>query len=139
MPVKYSIILPVKDGGDYLKECVNSILNQTYPDFTLHVLDNFSTDGTNEWIRSLEDQRVKLYPSDKPLTIEENWSRIKNVEKNEFMTMIGHDDILHRHYLREMDHLIAAHPTASLYQTHYNYIDKDGKVSRNCLPLDEVQ
>lgn len=137
--MKYSIILPVRNGGEYVKECVNSILLQTLPDFSLEVLDNASTDGTAEWIASLADSRITLHRSPQSLTIEQNWGRIVSVPKNEFMTMIGHDDVLEPFYLEEMDDLIRKHPMASLYQTHYNYIDKDGQVTRPCLPMDEVQ
>lgn len=137
--MKYSIILPVRNGGDYVKECVNSILAQTFGDFNCIVLDNCSKDGTTEWLQSLDDPRIVLHPADKPMTIEENWSRIKDIPKNEFMTMIGHDDLLQPFYLREMDTLIGKHPQASLYQTHFSYIDQDGRPVRNCLPMDEKQ
>jgi glycosyltransferase involved in cell wall biosynthesis len=136
---KYSIILPVRNGGEYVKQCVNSILSQTIPEFDLLVLDNCSTDGSAEWIKSLNDHRIKLFPASHPLTIEENWARIKDVQKNEFITLIGHDDLLHPGYLKTMDALIKKHPDASLYQTHFSFIDADGKEIRKCLPMDEVQ
>jgi glycosyltransferase involved in cell wall biosynthesis len=136
---KFSIILPVRNGGDYVKECIHSILSQTCQDFNLHVLDNQSTDSTLEWIQSLDDNRIKIHRSEKPLTIEENWARVKAIEKNEFMTMLGHDDLLYPNYLKEMDKLIEKHPRASLYQGHYMYIDSKGKPLRPCLPMDEVQ
>jgi len=136
---KFSIILPVRNGGEYFKICVNSILNQTLNDFNLIILDNNSTDGSLQWLNSLNDRRIILYTSAKSLSIEENWGRIKDVQKNEFMTMIGHDDLLDKTYLEEMGKLIRKHPTASLYQTHYTYIDKDGLLTRACLPMDESQ
>lgn len=136
---KYSIILPVRNGGEYVKECVNSILVQTHPDFDLHVLDNCSNDGTLEWIRSVNDERIKIYPADRPLSIEENWARIRSIQKNEFITLIGHDDLLEKNYLMVMNDLIAKHPNASLYQTHFRYIDSMGKMIRHCKPMDENQ
>lgn len=136
---KYSIILPVRNGGEYVKECVKSILSQTLPDFHFHVLDNFSTDGTREWIESLQDKRISIHSAERPLTIEENWSRITGIAKNEFITLIGHDDILFPGYLQAMDDLINKHPHATLYQTHFSYIDPKGEVIRNCKPMDEVQ
>jgi glycosyltransferase involved in cell wall biosynthesis len=136
---KFSIILPVRNGGEYVKECVNSILSQTLGDLNLHVLDNASTDGTLDWVRSLRDERISIHPADKPLTIEQNWGRITGIGKNEFMTMIGHDDVLLPFYLEEMNSLILKHPGASLYQAHYNYIDANGSMLRPCLPMDEVQ
>lgn len=135
----FSIILPVRNGGSYVKECVHSILQQTFTNFNLIVLDNCSTDGTIEWIESLHDAKIIIYRSNRPLSIEENWARIKDVPKNTFMTMIGHDDLLHPDYLQEMNALIAKHPKARLYQTHFKYINETGAVVRPCLPMDEVQ
>lgn len=136
---RYSIILPVRNGGEYVKECVHSILSQTLPDFNLHVLDNASSDGTADWIRSLGDPRIILEPSDRSLTIEENWGRILPLRKNEFITLIGHDDILDKDYLAVMDGLITRHPGASLYQTHFRFIDAQGALIRRSKPMDEVQ
>ena len=136
---KFSIILPVKNGGSYAKECVNSILSQTLNDFNLIILDNNSIDGSLEWIESLQDDRIIIYPEKKTLGIEDNWGRIKDVKKNEFITLIGHDDILHPHYLEEMEQLINKHPDASLYQTHYSFINANGGFTGYCMPMDEVQ
>ena len=43
----------------YLKLAIDSILNQSYDNFTLIILDNCSTDGTYEYVLSLKDSRVK--------------------------------------------------------------------------------
>lgn len=139
MGIKYSIILPVRNGGNYVKECVTSILNQTVSDFELSILDNNSTDGTLDWIQSINDSRITIYPSKEPLSIEQNWGRIKDIPKNEFMTMIGHDDILHVDYLATMDELIRNYPDATLYQTHFNYIDAKGDKIRDCKPMKKVE
>jgi len=136
---KYSVILPVRNGGKYVKDCVTSILAQTYEDFRLEVLDNCSTDGTLEWITSIDDERIRIYASDRPLTIGANWARATTIPKNEFITLIGHDDILDSHYLETMDSLIRKHPEATLYQAHFRYIDSEGSLIRHCRPMDEIQ
>ncbi len=136
---KFSIILPVRNGGEYVKLCINSILSQTINNFNLIVLDNCSIDGTLEYIQSLGDDRIVLYPSSKPLTIEENWGRIVSVNKNKFITLIGHDDILFPDYLAEMEQLIHTYPEASLYQTHFVYIDAKGRMIRKCKPMVEIE
>jgi glycosyltransferase involved in cell wall biosynthesis len=135
----FSIILPVRNGGSHVKLCVESILAQTLESFNLIVLDNCSTDGTSEWLASLKDERIQIIPSGKSLTIEENWSRIRHIEKNEFITLIGHDDILLPDYLETMQQLIAAHPEASLYQSHFTYIDSNGNALRPCKPMAAVE
>jgi glycosyltransferase involved in cell wall biosynthesis len=137
--MKFSIILPVHNGGKYVKACVNSILGQTLPDFNLLVLENKSTDGTFEWISSINDSRIKVLPSNETLSIEKNWARIISIPKNEFITLIGHDDLLHRDYLQTMNQLINLHPNASLYQTHFNYIDEKGIEIRKSKPMPEIE
>jgi glycosyltransferase involved in cell wall biosynthesis len=136
---KFSIILPVWNGGEYVKECVASILAQSFTDFDCIILDNQSTDGTVEWIRSLNDPRIRVYLSGKPLGIEENWGRIVTVPKNEFITLIGHDDILNRDYLSTMNALLQKFPDASLYQTHFTYIDAAGEKIRDCKEMAEKE
>ncbi len=132
---KYSIVLPVRNGGEYVKECVKSILSQTLDSFNLHVLDNYSTDGTLEWITSLHDARIIITPSSRSLTIEENWARVLTVPKNDYLTLIGHDDLLAENYLEVMEELISRFPDASLYQAHFNFIDSKGKIIRTCKPM----
>jgi glycosyltransferase involved in cell wall biosynthesis len=137
--VKFSIILPVKNGGEYVKECVQSILSQSYGDFNLHILENCSTDGTAEWLQTLKDKRIVIIPSKKSLSIEDNWARILSIQKNEFMTIIGHDDIFDANYLQVMNDLIDQYPDASLYQTHFRFIDAKGNFLRKCKPMNEKQ
>jgi glycosyltransferase involved in cell wall biosynthesis len=137
--MKFSIILPVKNGGEYIRECVASILAQTYTDFNLHILENCSTDGTAEWLKTLKDERIIVIPAEKSLSIEENWGRILHIDKNEFMTIIGHDDLLDANYLEVMKDLIEKHPDASLYQTHFRFIDARGNFIRSCKPMEERQ
>ena len=136
---KYSIILPVRNGGEYFKLCVKSILSQVYRDFNLVILDNNSKDGTLEWIRYNKDERITIHTSDRDLSIGENWSRILDVPKNEFITLIGHDDILHPDYLSTMDDLINNYPQAGLYQAHFTYIDSIGHEIRPCKKMELLQ
>lgn len=136
---QFSIVLPVRNGGEHVKECVHSILQQSYRGFNLLILENFSTDGTFEWLQSLNDERIEIIPADRPLSLEDNWSRISEIKRNEFLTIIGHDDLLDPDYLEVMSALIKKHPEATLYQTHFRFIDASGNFLRHCLPMGEVQ
>ena len=133
--MKYSVILPVRNGGEYVKACINSILSQTFQDFNVLVLDNCSTDGTSEWLASLQLEKIIIIPADKPLSIEENWDRINDISKNEFITLIGHDDLLYPGFLENINQLIEQYPAAGLYHTHFNFIDAHGKLIRKSKPM----
>lgn len=132
---RFSVLLPVRNGMPYVKECVGSILAQTYPHFELHVLDNQSTDDTVAWVSGLKDPRVTVTTSARSLSIEESWARIKDVPKQEFMTMIGHDDLFDPPFLEIIAGLIGAHPDAALYQTGSRLIDSAGRTIRPTKPV----
>ena len=136
---RFSIVLPVRNAGKYIKECISSILAQSYPHFDLVVLENQSEDDTLAVVEGFRDPRIRVIAAEKTLTIEENWHRAATVAKNEFMTITGHDDVFDREYLEAIDNLVRRYPDASLYQTHYRYIDRDGNVIGKCTPMAEVQ
>jgi len=54
-----SIIMPVYNAEAFLRETIDSILCQTFPDFELLALDDSSTDGSAEIIHSYTDQRIQ--------------------------------------------------------------------------------
>ena len=135
MNPQYTILLPVHNGGEYVKQCVSSVLAQRLGDFSLVVLENGSTDGTREWLAEVRDPRVTVCASQTLLPIEQNWARALTVPRNEFMTFIGHDDLLDPNYLEVMDALVRREPDAGLYFAHFRFIDGEGKTQRSCRPL----
>lgn len=136
---KFSIILPVRNGMPHILDSVNSVLSQTYSNFKLHILDNNSTDGTLDWCMSINDARVEVLTSKISLSIEESWGRIVDIEKNEFIIMFAHDDILLPNYLKNINNLINQYPHAKLYQTNGELIDDNGALIRKCQPIKEIE
>ena len=134
---KFTLIVPAYNGGEYLKECVASILTQTETRFTIAVLDDGSTDGSLEWLEALPDPRLTVYPAPEHLGIVQNWARALVIPKAEFMTIIGQDDRLDPNYLAVMDSLTQAHPDAGLYHAYFQFINSQGQVIRSCRPLPE--
>lgn len=127
---RFSIVLPVHNGGVYLPLAVQSVLDQTVSDWNLLILENGSDDGTARWLETLDDPRIGVIASPKTLPIEANWGRILDAPCGEFLTLLGHDDLLDAWYLEEMERLIAQEPNASLYQCEFRLIDSEGQTLR---------
>ncbi len=136
---KFSIILPVRNGMPHIIDSVNSVLNQTYNNFELHILDNNSSDGTLKWCRSIKDERVKVSVSENSLSIEDSWGRITNIDKCEFTVMFAHDDILLPDFLKNINGLINQYPDAKLYQTNGELVDEKGALIRKCQHIKEIE
>ena len=60
-----SVILPVYNSEKYISEAIQSILNQTYNNFELLVLDDGSTDNTLSIINEFQDERIKIFTSER--------------------------------------------------------------------------
>lgn len=133
--MKYSFLVPTYNSDRWIQPCINSILAQTYSGFDIIIFDTGSTDGTLAWIKSLENSRIRICTTDVRLGIVENWQRFTTVKRNEYMTIMGHDDLLYPDYLATIDKLIEKHPDAGLYQTHFNFIDGKGELIRACAPM----
>ena len=59
-----SIILPTFNRGDYyLKKAILSVVNQTYKNWELIIIDNFSKDNTVEVVERFDDKRIKFFKS----------------------------------------------------------------------------
>jgi len=134
---RFTIILPSYNGGQYLKQCVHSVLAQSYTDFSLAVLEDGSADGSLEWLRSLNDSRLQIYPAPHNLGIVDNWARALTIPKGEYMTILGQDDLLDQNYLAIMNALIRKYPAAGLYHAHFRFIDGQDRLLRSCGPLPE--
>jgi glycosyltransferase involved in cell wall biosynthesis len=137
---RFLVALPVRNGGEFLKKCVYSILGQTYDLFRLIVLDNASTDGSATWLRDLRDSRIEIYESSSVLSIEENWGRIRHLENSdEYLTIVGHDDLFDAQFLKSMSHLIDRFPDANLYHSKFRLIDSRGRTIRRALSAPIVE
>lgn len=55
-----SIIMPVYNRVDIVEKAIDSVLNQTYPNFELIIVDDGSTDGTRDLLQNISDERIKL-------------------------------------------------------------------------------
>ena len=133
-PARFTIVLPVRNGGRYLHECVESVLAQSAGDLSLEILENASTDGTAEWLETVRDPRVRVWPASQALPIDQNWRRAAALEKGEFLLFMGHDDRLDAGYLSIVEGLIRRSPDAALFTTHFRLIGPGGAVLRSCWP-----
>ena len=133
----YSIIIPFKMGKQYLIDCLQSVLAQDYPHYEIIVLADITsnTDDALHAIKDLNNPKISVQLSDKSLDILQNWGRIKDLDKKEYMTILGYDDILSKGFLTCINILINTYPEASLYHTHFNYINSNSETIKKCQSL----
>ena len=105
--MKFSVLLPTRNGGKYLKSCIESVLSQDYKDMELIVFDNANTDNTVEVVNSYSnDKRLKYYRTDSVVSVTDNWNNALKKSSGDYVLMMGDDDFLLPGYFDTLDKTI---------------------------------
>ncbi len=106
-----SVCLPTYNGADYIEEALRSILNQTYQDFELLVVDDGSTDTTLGIVQSFSDPRIQLHRNPERLGIPANWNRCLELAGGAFVCVFHQDDVMLPENLERKVHLLSTDET----------------------------
>lgn len=89
------ILLATYNGEKYLEEQIDSILNQTYPNFNLIISDDYSTDRTRKILRKYEkkDNRIEVHFQNKNLGYVKNFEFLLKQVKNKIYMLSDQDDV----------------------------------------------
>ena len=134
-----SVCIPAYNNAAYIKETIDSVLNQTYSNLELIICDDKSKDDTVQVIESIHDDRMKLYKNEKNLGMSGNWNHCLSKCRGEFIKLICADDILAKNCL-EKDCLNFSRPDNRL-RSAVNTIRlhcssaRDGSAIANAVPL----
>ena len=87
-----SVIIPSSNHGKYIKECLKSVLSQTYSSLEVIVVDNFSTDTTDDELNSIHDPRLRILKINNGGVI--GISRNKGIEnaRGDWLAFLDSDD-----------------------------------------------
>ena len=99
------VCLPVLNGEKYIKDSINSVLNQDYQKFNLIIMLNKSTDNSKKICKKFEKKhkKVKLFYQQKKVSIDKNWYDCIKKAKSKNIIIIGHDDIwANKQYLNNL-------------------------------------
>lgn len=94
MDPKVSVLMPVyKTNKEFLIESIKSIINQTFKDFELIILDDCPEDPREDVIKSFNDNRIKYYKNEKNLGISASRNKLIDLSLGEYLAVFDHDDI----------------------------------------------
>lgn len=105
---KYSIIIPVRNGIEYLPSCINTILAQKYNDYELIISNDHSTDGTKEYLDTLvATENIEVIEPIESLSMTEHWEYALSHASGDWMIFVGQDDGL-QHYFFELADILTS-------------------------------
>ncbi len=124
-----SIIMCSYNTFGYIKEAVNSIINQTYQNFELIISDDGSTDGTKEWLLNIVNHsKIKVFFHDVNIGYVANKNFAIQQAKGDFITQNDSDDSSDPDRLKKQVGVISNYPTAKIIATGFKLIDTSGNI-----------
>jgi glycosyltransferase involved in cell wall biosynthesis len=94
---KVSVIVPIYNQAPFIRETVDSVLEQDYPNVELVLSDDGSTDGTAEILRRYAErdpERVKVVASGRNTGIAEAFNRALDAHTGDYIAWLGGDDVM---------------------------------------------
>lgn len=123
---KISVIIPAYNAMAYLPQTIESVLQQSFTDFEVLIVNDGSSDSIEEWATRLIDKRVKLICQPHSGVCVARNTGISEA-KGEYIAFLDADDLWHSTKLEKQVNCLDSKPTVGLVYTWTGLIDESGK------------
>ena len=121
-----SIIMPSWNTGEFITESIRSVLNQTYTNWELIIIDDCSSDDTDQIVESINDERIKYLKNEKNCGAALTRNRGLREARGEWIAFLDSDDLWMPEKLEHQIDFMKKNGY-SLSFTEYEKIDEDSK------------
>ena len=128
MNMKYSFVLPAYKAR-FFKEALDSILNQTYNDFELIIVNDASPEDLDTIVNSYDDFRIRYYKNERNIggkDLVAQWNHCLYYAIGVFVILASDDDVYHPEYLDKMNVLVDKFPDVNVFRPRIKWIDYNG-------------
>ena len=126
-----TVVLPVYNGGEYLKLSVASVLEQNFQQYEFLIMDDQSNDGSYEWLEQLKDARIKLYRNPQNKGLFYNLNFLIAQSSSNLIKLWAQDDIMYPQCLGAFVDFHQQHPGIGFSYSGRDIIDANGKIKEN--------
>lgn len=127
----FSVVIPTYNRAAFIKATLQSVLNQTYPNFEIIVVDNCSTDNTDQVLDSfIRAGQIKF------IKHEQNFERARSrntgmkAARGDFLTLLDSDDYMYPNNLADAAKYAQTHPDIKCFHNLFEFVNSAGKVVR---------
>ena len=136
MMPRFSVCIPNYNLGHFIGETIQSVLDQTFSDFEIIIVDNASTDDSVNVIESFEDDRIRLYQNNYNIGFSPNLQAVTQRATGEFLILLSSDDLMAPNALEQYDQVLKeqggrAQQTVLCAATQM--VDENNQVSLVCV------
>lgn len=118
---KYTVVIPLYNKKNYIRKALDSVLNQTFSDIEVVVIDDGSTDDSLSEIKDIVDARLRfIKQKNAGVSVARNVG-IK-AANGKYISFLDADDYWHSDYLETIDRLTIEYPESDIYVTAYRIL-----------------
>lgn len=114
----FSVVIPLYNKENSIRNTIESVLKQSYPDFELIVVNDASTDASREIVAAISDFRIKIVDKPNGGVSSSRNEGIKSA-RNEHIAFLDADDLWETDFLETIRNLVTDFPEADCYTTGY--------------------
>jgi len=120
-----TILIPVRNGADFIAEAIESVLEQTFTNWILLIRDNHSKDGTRDVVsRYLSDPRIRLIEGHTDLSMAGNYNACLALVQTKYYMLLCHDDYFYKKHALETGYkLMEENPSSPAVYCDLMYVD----------------
>lgn len=125
--MKFSVTIPAFKTK-FLEKAIQSVLNQTYNDFELIIVDDCSPEDIKSVVDKFKDNRIRYYRNEKncgAVRVVDNWNICLSYATGDYVICMGDDDILTPEALAEYDRLSNLYPQVNLLHSRVIIINEN--------------
>lgn len=124
-----SIVLPVYNNAQNLSECLKSLIDQSYENFEIIAIDDFSKDESYSLLKSFKktDKRIRVYKNVKHYGRALTLNRAIKRSKGQFLVFMDPEDVCYKDKLRRQLGFLLDNPKVVAVGTQCSYINNSGK------------
>lgn len=124
-----TVLMPVYNAEEHVKDAIDSVLNQTYSDFTLLIINDGSTDNSSSIIRNIKDERIEVLdiPNNQGLVHALN-TGLARIE-SKYIARADADDICLPDRFQSQIEFLEKHPNVGALGTGFDSLLKDGSIN----------
>jgi len=141
MAPKVSILMSVYNGEKYLSESINSILNQTFEDFELIIVNDASTDNSLNILKQYDDKRIFIINNKKNIGLTKSLNKALKVARGIYIARMDADDISKKTRIEKQVKFMDAYPEIGVLGSNYYEMDTNGNrlISKINIPETDEQ
>jgi len=127
-----SICIPIYNAEKTIEKTLQSILNQTYKNLEIIIVDDASTDNTLCTLKKFKDFRIKIYRNSKNIGAEHNWTKCVRLAIGDYIAIFHADDIYNHRIIEKQIKILENYPSVLAVFTMADYINNYDKTIGGC-------